>query len=228
MAEFEQVVRAPLAKGGSFALRAEIGAVEVRRGDGAEAVVTLTADRSDFAEHFEIRLDASSPERVAVAIERTSSGSLSWHGGGQSSRIHIDVQLPASTATDLETSGGKIEVAELTGTVRARSSGGGLRGENLGGELDLASSGGATRVSLAKGNDRGGKIESSGGKIEVAIDAGVGLTIDAVAKGGSIHCDLPIAATGSTEKRALRGTLNSGGSKLELRTSGGSIHISAR
>ena len=82
-------------------------------------------------------------------------------------------------------------------------------------------------VSFAKGNARGGKIESSGGGITVAIDPNVDLAIDASTSGGSVRTDIPVKILGKVSGSSIKGSLGKGGEMLYVHTSGGSVSISA-
>ena len=122
-----------------------------------------------------------------------------------------------------ETSGGSIHLDEVSGDANVHTSGGGIKVRNAGGRLVADTSGGSIDASFAKGNSRGGSLESSGGGITVAIDPGVGLSIDA--EGSRVQTDLPLRIQGEISRRSIHGALGSGGERLRLRTSGGGIRI---
>jgi len=187
-----------LAAGGTFSLRTEVGDVFVRGGEGNRAAVIVTSDRDDFGELFVTRFEAVRPDRVELVVERKSRGPASWF---QSFRSHtrIEVTLPASAAAELAASGGRVEVSNLAGAVRAESSGGSLQATDLGGDATLSSSGGRVdaeriRGALTARSSGGGvdvrtigggaNLESSGGPIE-AED--VGGDLEASSSGGGVR-----------------------------------------
>jgi DUF4097 and DUF4098 domain-containing protein YvlB len=137
--------------------------------------------------------------------------------GGGIDASHLQGKLNA------ETSGGPISLDEITGDADVHSSGGGIRIRNAGGRVVAETSGGSIDAAFAKGNGRGGSLESSGGGITVALDPEVGLSIDAEAD--HVQSDLPLRVQGEISRRSLRGSLGNGGEKLLLRTSGGGIRI---
>ncbi|HEY6929696.1 MAG TPA: hypothetical protein VJA66_08470, partial [Thermoanaerobaculia bacterium] len=122
-----------------------------------------------------------------------------------------------------ETSGGSIHLEQVSGDVDVHTSGGGIRVREAGGRLVAETSGGSIDASFAKGNSRGGSLESSGGGITVAIDPTIGLMIDA--EGSHVQTDLPLRVQGELSRGSLHGALGSGGERLKLRTSGGGIRI---
>ena len=139
-------------------------------------------------------------------------------GGGIRAR-EIDGPIVA------DTSGGGVRLDRVTGDIRAHSSGGGIHIFEAGGRVVADTSGGGIEATFARGNDRGGSLETSGGGIQVELDPSVGLQIDA--SGNSVRADVPLTVRGTNSKRRLQGTLGRGGELLRLRTSGGGVRISA-
>jgi len=137
--------------------------------------------------------------------------------GGGIDAVNLDGPLHA------ETSGGSIHTDRTTGDIRLHSSGGGIHIREAGGRVEADTSGGSIEAEFARGNARGGSLESSGGGITVALDPSVGLAIDA--RGNSVSSDVPLTVQGEFSRGSLRGTLGPGGEKLHLRTSGGSVRI---
>jgi hypothetical protein len=126
-------------------------------------------------------------------------------------------------ALDADTSGGSIDLDRVTGDVKCSSSGGGIHIREAGGRVDAETSGGGIETSFAKGNARGGSLQTSGGGIEVLLDPSAGFDIDA--EGNYVKTDLPVKVVGEISRHSLRGTLGAGGAKLRLRTSGGGVTI---
>ena len=122
-----------------------------------------------------------------------------------------------------ETSGGSVRLDRVTGDIRAHSSGGGIHIHEAGGRVDADTSGGGIEATFARGNARGGTLETSGGGIQVSIDPSVGLHIDA--SGNSVKADLPITVRGEMSRGKLQGNLGGGGELLRLHTSGGGVRI---
>ncbi len=123
-----------------------------------------------------------------------------------------------------ETSGGSIRLEDVAGDADVHTSGGGITIRNAGGRVEAETSGGSIDATFARGNARGGSLESSGGGISVAVDPSVGLLIDA--EGNHVRSDLPLRVQGEISRRSLHGTLGNGGEKLSLHTSGGGVRIS--
>ena len=162
--------------------------------------------------------------------------------GAQTSGGHITIRKISGDAK-IETSGGHIEVDGVDGKLWGETSGGHISVKNVakdihvetsGGSIEIAgargrvdadTSGGHIEVGLVKGNDRGGRIESSGGSVTVALDPNVNLNLDASTSAGSVTTDVPVKVVGKVSRSEIRGTLGSGGEKLTVSTSGGSVRI---
>jgi DUF4097 and DUF4098 domain-containing protein YvlB len=180
----------------------------------------------------EAKLDTSGgsievEDHAADVVAHTSGGSITL------SRIRGKAKIDTSGGgihareiagtLDAETSGGSIELDDVKGDIHAHTSGGGIDIREAGGRVDADTSGGSVQAAFARGNARGGTIESSGGGVSVAVDPSVGLSIDA--SGNSVHADVPVTVHGDISRHHLQGKLNAGGETLRLRTSGGSVRI---
>lgn len=163
---------------------------------------------------------------------RTSNGSIT------AIELHGDATL--------RTSNGRIVVRNHTGSLNARTSNGGIELSQVESELHVHSSNGAIRIE--QGVLRGvGSIETSNGALELNMrllpDASyeartsngrVQLTLaepDVALRlqtsNGSITYDTEIITTLSDRNR-LEGRIGAGNSRLDVRTSNGSITLSAR
>ena len=107
--EFHLEKQFDLASGGALLVKSEAGGVEVRGVEGERATVTISSDRDDFTEKFDVRLDDSRPGRLEVLVERKGSGSFRWNWGW-SGRTLIVVTVPRRTAVEARSSGGGVDV----------------------------------------------------------------------------------------------------------------------
>ncbi|HZG51372.1 MAG TPA: DUF4097 family beta strand repeat-containing protein [Pyrinomonadaceae bacterium] len=142
-----------------------------------------------------------------------------------------------------ETSGGSIEAVEIAGDVLAYTSGGRIDVRDVRGQLDARTSGGV--IDLA-GVTHGVKAQTGGGDIRARIASqprgdynletgGAGVTVYLAADirlnvsaktsaGGRVKTDFPIAVKAESGD-ALETSLNGGGAKLSIVTSGADIHL---
>jgi hypothetical protein len=152
-----------------------------------------------------------------ISLKKIQGRVLADTSGGGVEAVEIDGSIRA------ESSGGSIELDRVTGDIEADTSGGGITILEAGGRVKADTSGGGIEASFARGNSLGGVLTTSGGGIDVQVDPGADLSIDA--SGNSVRTDLPLAVRGEISRGSLTGTLGKGGNTLRLRTSGGSVRI---
>jgi DUF4097 and DUF4098 domain-containing protein YvlB len=184
-----------------------------------------------WPKHLEVRMEVEVPTKTNLDI-RT--------GGGDVKVNHLEGETDLETsggdvkATELKgnlnarTSGGDMELRDLTGDVSVKTSGGDITLANVHGRVEAHTSGGDVTASLARGNAKGGEIETSGGDIELRLDPAINLSLDASTSSGEVTSNLPhLSVTGEISSSRLHGTLGSGGETLRVHTNGGSVRISA-
>lgn len=184
------------------------------------------------------------------------SGKISGHtsGGGISvSDSKDDIELETSGGgieaircsgqIHLNTSGGSIELKELGGNIRATTSGGNVEANKITGELITHTSGG--NIDLT---DMSGSLEAStsGGNIEVEMNE-TGKFVRLSNSGGSVHLEMPKGKgldldihgdgirtqglsnfSGSMEKTSINGTVNGGGTPVDIHAGSGGVTIALK
>jgi len=246
-----------LDSGGRLVVEASTSDVIVTGRPESGAHVVITSKRSDLEDLFSFRFDEEPgavriemrkrglqlwPKSLQVRMEvqvPTKTSVEIRTGGGDVKVSHLggDTNLETSggdvAVSDLAgnltatTSGGDIKLHDLTGEVKVKTSGGDITLENAGGRVEAHTSGGDVNVAFARGNAKGGEIETSGGDIKVRVDPAVSLNLDASASSGEVTSNLPLKVTGEISQSRLHATLGSGGETLRVHTNGGSIHFSA-
>jgi DUF4097 and DUF4098 domain-containing protein YvlB len=247
-----------LEPGGRLVVDAGASDVFVTGRSASGAHVVVTSNRDDLEELFTlnfseepgaVRLEMHKrslqlwPKRLEVRIEvdvPTRTNLEIRTGGGDVKVNHLEGETNLETsggdvkATELKgnlnarTSGGDMELRDLTGDISVKTSGGDITLENVHGRVEAHTSGGDVTASLARGNAKGGEIETSGGDIELRLDPAINLSLDASTSSGEVTSNLPhLSVTGEISSSRLHGTLGSGGETLRVHTNGGSVRISA-
>lgn len=159
-----------------------------------------------------------------------------------------DVTLgPLSGKIQVETNDGDIAALGLRGDLTLLSDDGDIDAGDLDGRLRLRTRDGDGEIAgrfdalAARASDgdieltvtRGSAlaepwtIESSDGRIGLRIPPDLKAYVDARSRDGSLEFDLPVAVRGKVRRNALEGELNGGSQVLTLRSSDGSIHVTA-
>lgn len=233
---------------GTIHLHTGGGGIKVTSGsDGVVKVIAhekIRADSDseadDLLKDLELTFDQSGNDVTAKAKwNRTMSG---FHfGWWPPVQVSFEAIVPASYAADLHTSGGGIQVGDLSGAVFARTSGGGIELGKMGGKVDVHTSGGGITLKEAR---ESAKLDTSGGNISVGRVAGPaelstsggGIRIDSVEQsvrahtsGGSVHAGIVGPVKGDCELSSSGGSIHVTVDKtaafhLDASTSGGGVH----
>lgn len=216
--------------GGTLVVDISAGGIEVAGTSGSQVVIEFTRKVSAGSEEEEKRILADH----VVTIDQTGNtvsirargpkgngGGSFWKwvfGGGTSRKFHLKVSVPEQFNVDLKTSGGGIDVARLTGTVKTNTSGGGLDFADITGDIRGHTSGGGIDVDRCKGDV---EVSTSGGGID-ANDGEGRLSLNT--SGGGISVD---RHRGDVKVHTSGGGIRCGdiAGNVDAHTSGGSIHV---
>jgi hypothetical protein len=209
--------------------------VKVESWDKQEVYVKIFANhRAEEKMRFDIYQDG---DVVKVIAEKKGNSFWNLWGGGIS--VRIEAFVPRNFNAHLESSGGDLSVANLTGGFKLYTSGGDVNTNNTDGKLHAETSGGDIKLNSHKGemdiSTSGGDIichnvkgdvkgETSGGDIHIEVTDG---KIDVSTSGGDIGIDYSGANQGieaSTSGGSITAKLPSDfKAKAHLETSGGDI-----
>jgi DUF4097 and DUF4098 domain-containing protein YvlB len=143
----------------------------------------------------------------------------------------------------LNTSGGSIDLNDLSGNIRATTSGGNVDAEKINGELDTHTSGGNISLTSMTGSleasTSGGnidiqinevgkyvKLSNSGGNVYLQLPKGKGLNLDV--HGDRIKTEGLSNFSGSMEKQSINGTINGGGTPVDIHAGSGGVTLALK
>jgi DUF4097 and DUF4098 domain-containing protein YvlB len=182
------------------------GPVEATAGSGSLTIGSIGGDVQARAGSGSIRIDG-----VGGNLQvRTGSGSIDAHA--------VQGAITASAGS------GRIELEETgSGDVSIHSGSGGVRVRGVRGGLSVSTSSGSIR---AQGEIvRDWNLDASSGGITVELPSEASFELDAHTNSGSIDSERPLSVSGRISRRSLKGAVGSGGPRLEIETSSGSIVI---
>ncbi|WP_416829278.1 DUF4097 family beta strand repeat-containing protein [Ectobacillus polymachus] len=144
---------------------------------------------------------------------------------GRSSAGHIEIQQISAGRFDLDSSAGSIKADDLKGDVTAHSSAGSINLTNIEGKMDLDSSAGSVNVRL-KAITHDITAHSSAGSIQIVTEQQPeSLQLNARSSAGSVKSNLANILYSTNERDRVNGSIGSGGPKLQLDSSAGSVSI---
>jgi len=228
------------------------GDIRVIAGTGNEVKVTATlkidASSAPKADQLQRELDLQINQQGDAVSVRAKYPNSGWHWGSWPPiAVSFTVSVPSRYNTSLSTSGGNIELADVSGRAHLSTSGGNLSILRVEGEVDGRTSGGNIVVESLRGqltaitsggNIRAGidgmlkgdvRLSTSGGNVDVSVDKATRFDLRSHTNGGDIDASglsIVIDPDGKTEN-SLSGKVNGGGPQLFLETSGGDIRIHA-
>jgi hypothetical protein len=205
--------------GGRLVVDVDGGTVTVKGTDTNKVVVRMRATGSD--DRLAKLNWSAERDGQGVIVTSKRERAEKWFDWGRSDlRLTFTVEVPRAYNVDLRTSGGNLDVSQLTGTAVGRTSGGSIGVESVRGEVRMRTSGGSVRARAVQGPV---ELESSGGTI-VANEIAGGLR--AHTSGGGIRIE---QTSGSIDAQTSGGsiTIDMAGSNegIVAKTSGGSITL---
>lgn len=214
--------------------------------DKSSNTISAIAKKKDYKfrkfNNISISFHVWVPEHTSCNLQ-TSGGSISLHkvlgkqvvrtSGGSLKLTEITGDMDASTSGGsirvynyegnlrASTSGGSITLFESQGDLLAQTSGGGIYLDKVSGKIEGRTSGGSIEANLLS-VDEHVKLKTSGGSISVAMTKEKGLNLHL--KGSRVNVKLD-NFSGEAKKDKVVGSLNGGGTLVELATSGGNVNL---
>jgi DUF4097 and DUF4098 domain-containing protein YvlB len=216
-ADFKLDRQLALAPGGTFTLDTDVGSVSVTGDTAGGAAVSLSSERDDFEDLFEIRFEEAEGT-ARVTVKRKARVRWAFWRGWSEGHTRFTVRVPAETTVRVKTAGGSIDVARLQGRVGMHTSGGGLRVDSIVGDVAADTSGGSIRMLDVRGNVA---ASTSGGNVEISNVSG---TVTTSTSGGGIRLD-GVSGDVSAETSGGSVEVRQAGGRVEAHTSGGSVAV---
>jgi hypothetical protein len=219
----------PISPSGRFELKNINGHVTVEATPGATAIEVIAERRAragsdeaarELLKKIEI-VETVEQDRVALETRAPKS----W--GREGHEVKYTVKVPATVQVSARTTNGGVNVKGLKGHVIASTVNGGVSGEALSGQVEATTTNGGVEISLEALAPGGVKLEAVNGGVQLSLPRTAKADISArVVNGGLNTGDLEIELVGEQNRRRLEGKMNGGGSRVELATVNGGVHLS--
>jgi DUF4097 and DUF4098 domain-containing protein YvlB len=186
--------------------------------------------------NYNLNLTTSGGDIAAASLQgniraRTSGGDMKFDRVDGEIDAHTsggDITLREGTAlAKLGTSGGDIDVDRAGGPTQVSTSGGDITINAVTQLISATTSGGDVRATLTEPMKQDAVLSTSGGDVRVRVVKGAGFELDASTSGGDVRAEgvTITIAKGGVGKSRLAGSVNGGGPRLKLRSSGGDISV---
>ncbi len=198
--------------GGTLTIELDAGSLEIDSDD--EERVEVEGHASGWGSGT-MEFDLSTDGRDA-RLRSGGGGVLGLFGRG---RLRVEVRVPEEYSVRARTSGGSIEIQNVTGSVEASTSGGRIELEEVHGDVDVETAGASIRAEEVRGELR---ATTSGGSMRISEVTGA---VEVETSGGDLEIH---DVEGSVRARTSGGKVSvrfSKGAEGDLETSGGSIEV---
>jgi hypothetical protein len=189
-----------VASAGLLTVNADAADVSVSGSNASQVVVHMVA-RGSQKELDEMKFSAAQGDSgVTVEMLQPQRGWFNW--GSSHIDAHIEVTVPHGYRVEAKTSGGNVNLENVAGPSRLRTSGGGIEARNVKGGVEGHTSGGDVRLESIEGlvvaRTSGGSVRATSvrGDIDASTSGGdvrllgVDGKISAKTSGGSVQCEL--------------------------------------
>ncbi len=161
----------------------------------------------------------------------TGSGSIRGEGVGVSTSVESRARFegkelplaPGQRAPSVQTFAGTSSMGSAGAEFDFQTGSGSIRVNNLHGAVRAHTGSGTIELQGQPTSDW--SVTTGSGGIIVRLPANAAFDLNAHTSSGGIHTDRQVLVQGSVGKHELRGTVNGGGFRLDLRTGSGSIRI---
>ena len=229
-------VKGTSAGGGSLTIRDSFGNIELENVAGA-----LDAETSNGKVSVHDARGSATLRTSFGAIEASNlpKGIRAITGNGAITLTDIGADAYAKTSfgsitaeringnLTAEDSNGSVTARNVKGDANVTTSFSGVTLESIGGKITVDNQNGAIYVTATRPTNgcRDISLKTSFSSIRVGIPDGLGYNLSAHTSFGRIMSDVPVTASGNIGGDSLNGTIGSGGCRLQLTDSNGSIEI---
>ena len=214
--------------GGRFEVKNINGMVTIEQA-GDDSAIDVRAERvakasSDEAAQAALKQLEIREEVTADAVRLETRVPQGW--GRTNHEVRYFIKVPKSIKVEAHTTNGGVRLNGIVNEVTATS----VKGDGLSGHIDANTTNGGVEIALASVSDGGVRLETVNGGVQLQLPKAAKADISARVVNGGIHLgdDLAVESTAEKSRRRLDGRLNGGGSRIELSTTNGGIHITGR
>lgn len=221
----------PLTAGGEIRINNTNGRIDVEGVDGstvevrAERIARGATDAAakELLPRIVIHEDIK-PERISLETEKMNGIMI---GAGFEVRYHV--RAPKNALVHMTNTNGQIVLTGLTGKAVAHTTNGAVKATGLSGGVDAGTTNGSLSIDMAAvGADRIA-LETTNGSVTLMLPETAKASVAATVTNGGITVGaLDNFQVTEKSRRRLEGTLNGGGTPVEVHTTNGSIRLRSR
>lgn len=213
----------PLSPGGELSLHNTNGSIHVATWE--EPRVRIEAAKSaatrDALEQTRIEIEGEG-DRVTVRTRQPHGGFFLHRNAG----VEYNVTVPRGARVSVHDVNGRIEIDGVAGSVEAQTVNGSIEANGLGSEVVASTTNGSVEVEMRRVAASGrSRLSTTNGSVRLVLPGDAGAEIEATTVNGSVRCDFDLAAGARLSRRRVEGRIGPGGSRFDLRTVNGPVHV---
>jgi DUF4097 and DUF4098 domain-containing protein YvlB len=214
-----------LPPGGQIIIENILGDVIVRgyKGNDIEAVARKKGSDRDLVEI----LDSSLENRIEIHIRPMRFQPMD-------ANVELEIRVPNSIEynfTRLSSFGGKVEVSDVVGRLRAESVRGNVELSDVRGLVSASSFSGNVKIEIGKNQDRNNmRFSSISGNIDISAPSSLDALVEMSSASGMLKTDFPLEIQESRygPGRSARGRLGTGKQILNVRSVTGRVSLNQK
>lgn len=219
-----------LQDGGEFQIVGAVGTIDVTGGDGPS--IEVKAERVAHAPTDEAAKVI--PSRIRILEDVTPNAIVLRNEGldgvviGIELEVNFHVTVPRATRLRLRTASGDITVSNMGGRVVASTTNGTIIGTGLAGGVEARTTNGNVTLDVAALANDPLELRTTNGAIALTLPAAANAVVDATCVNGTIAVEgFSLEASDQGKRRRVRGTINGGGTLVQLASTNGNITLKA-
>jgi Toastrack DUF4097 len=226
-----------LAAGKRLEIKGVNGSIRAMAASGSEIDVTArkTARRSDPDDvkiqvvPFEdgVTICAVYPTPSRARRENSCESGDSWHSNTDDNDVTVDftIRLPAGIVFNGQTVNGDVDAEDLGADADVSTVNGSID-VSAAGVVEATTVNGSIRAKMGRADwTSEASFKTVNGGITLTLPDNLNADVSAETVNGDLETEFPLTITGRFGPRHMRGTIGSGGRRLELSTVNGSIHL---
>jgi hypothetical protein len=219
----------PLAARGEIEIVNTNGRIDVEGVEGttlevrAERIAKAATDAGarELLPRIVIKEDVK-PDHVKIETERITGFMV-----GASFEVRYHVRAPKNAFVHVTNTNGQVALDALSGSLVAHTTNGTIAAKGVAGTVDAQTTNGTVTVDLASLTGRVA-LKTTNGAVVLTVPDDAKADLSASCTNGSISLTGLKLNTTESSRRRVEGTLNGGGTAIELRTTNGGIRVRAR
>jgi hypothetical protein len=221
----------PLSPGGEVRIVNTNGRIEIQGVEGSTVEVraeriargATEAAARELLPRIVIKEDTR-PDRVSLETERMRGIMF-----GAAFEVRYHVRAPKNAVVNVTNTNGQVALTSLNGKVTAQTTNGGVNGRNLTGGVDARSTNGCVTIDLASVGAEPISLRTTNGGVTLFVPEKAKANLSASWTNGGINVSsLEHLDVSEQSRRRFEGTLNGGGTPIELQTTNGGIRVRHR